>query len=256
MTAAAWAALHEELDCWAASGRSATFWWRDDDAVSATPALGRLLAMRKALGEPLALAVIPAGADASLREALAAEQGVDVLQHGWAHANHAPEGERPKAELGPHRPHDAIAAELVQGWLKLAELIGPALLPVLVPPWNRIDAGLLPLLPRLGYAAVSTFKPRPAREAAPGLIVLNTHIDIIDWPGTRAFCGDEAAITAACDHLRAKRTGAADAAEPTGLLTHHLAHDDGCWDFIGRFVSETAGHAGARWVAAGEACAG
>jgi hypothetical protein len=255
MTDAPWQALAEELDRWQAAGRIAAFWWRDDDAVTATPALSRLLALRRALGEPVAIAVVPERADETLRDALAAEQGWDALQHGWVHRNHAPAGEG-KAELGPHRPQDAIAAELVQGWLRLAELFGARLLPALVPPWNRIDPALLPALPRLGYAAVSTWKPRPARLAAAGLVAVNTHVDIIDWQETRGFCGDEAAIAAAVEHLQAKREGRADAAEPTGLLTHHLAHDDGCWDFIGRFVSETAGHPAADWVSAGEAMAG
>ncbi|MPY71153.1 MAG: hypothetical protein GEU92_13820 [Alphaproteobacteria bacterium] len=249
-----WQALAEELDRWAEAGRVATFWWRDDDAATATPALDRLMVMRRALGAPLAIAAVPARADAALRDALAAERGWDILQHGWAHENHAPDGEK-KAELGPHRPPAEIAAELVKGWLALAELFGARLLPALVPPWNRIGAALVPALPALGYAALSTFEPRSAREAAPGLIAVNTHVDIVDWPGTRAFCGDAAAIGAACAHLRARREGEADAAEPTGLLTHHLAHDNGCWDFIGRFVSETADHRAAEWLSAAEAFA-
>jgi peptidoglycan/xylan/chitin deacetylase (PgdA/CDA1 family) len=249
-----WQPLAEELDRWAEAGRVATFWWRDDDAATATPALDRLMVMRRALGAPVAIAAVPARADATLRDALAAEQGWDILQHGWAHENHAPEGES-KAELGPHRPPAEIAAELVKGWLALADLFGARLLPALVPPWNRIGAAPVATLPALGYAALSTFAPRDAREAAPGLVVVNTHVDIVDWPGTRAFCGDATAVEAACAHLRARREGEADAAEPTGLLTHHLAHDNGCWDFIGRFVSETADHRAAKWLSAAEAFA-
>ena len=40
-----WAVLEAELDLWQAAGRTASFWWRDDDAVAATPALSRLLAL-------------------------------------------------------------------------------------------------------------------------------------------------------------------------------------------------------------------
>ena len=36
---APWAALNAELDCWAAAGRCATFWWRDDDAGEMTAPL-------------------------------------------------------------------------------------------------------------------------------------------------------------------------------------------------------------------------
>ena len=34
-----WAVLGDELARWREAGRSATFWWRDDDAVQRTPAL-------------------------------------------------------------------------------------------------------------------------------------------------------------------------------------------------------------------------
>ena len=55
-------ALDRELDAWAAAGRVAEAWWRDDDATAPTPALARLLEARRAAGAPVALAVIPARA--------------------------------------------------------------------------------------------------------------------------------------------------------------------------------------------------
>lgn len=250
-----WEALAAELDRWAEAGRTAAFWWRDDDAAEATPALSRLLDLRARLGVPLAIAAIPATAQPSLANALRGIDEIAVLQHGWAHRNHAAPG-ADKIELGGGRTAWDIAAELARGRTRLIEDIALPPLPVLVPPWNRIDPGLLPLLPGLGYDGLSSWKPRTAPEAAPGLRVVNTHIDIIDWPGTRHFVGDEAAIGQAIDHLAAKRAGAADAAEPTGLLTHHLAHDDGCWSFIDRFIATTASHRAARWGHAGKLFAG
>src|SRR6185503_10933091 len=83
-----WDALDAELERWRAAGRVATFWWRDDDAVTDTPALRRLLELRASLDVPLALAVIPANADAALAALVPPE--VAVLQHGFAHRNHAP----------------------------------------------------------------------------------------------------------------------------------------------------------------------
>ena len=38
-----WDRLEREIDAWAAAGREATLWWRDDDAVAATAELERLL---------------------------------------------------------------------------------------------------------------------------------------------------------------------------------------------------------------------
>ena len=38
-----WADLGAELGQWAAEGREATLWWRDDDAIEPTPALDRMI---------------------------------------------------------------------------------------------------------------------------------------------------------------------------------------------------------------------
>jgi hypothetical protein len=107
-------------------------------------------------------------------------------------------------------------------------------------------------LPGLGFRGLSTFKPRATSE---GLVQINTHIDIVDWPGTRRFVGTDAALAAAVAHLAARRTGTCDGQEPTGLLTHHLAHDEGCREFVADFVRRTRAHAAARWLAADEAFA-
>jgi hypothetical protein len=247
-----WHALAEELDRWAKAGRQASFWWRDDDAAEPTRELDRVLRLSEELCTPLALAVIPAKARDSLATAVASTIGVTVMQHGFAHANHSPDP-RKKSELGPERPASQRAQELMAGRSKLAALFGDLPIPVLVPPWNRIDASLVALLPGLGYTGLSTFTARGSREAAPGVLQVNTHIDIIDWLGSRAFIGEAAAIGAAMRHLAARRTGASDPDEPTGLLTHHRAHDAACLAFIGQFVSATAGHGAARWISAREA---
>jgi hypothetical protein len=252
VTADPWDRLAAELDRWAAAGRTATFWWRDDDAVAATPALDRLLALRKALSVPLTLAVIPEPAEPPLADRLAAEPDITVAQHGFAHRNHAPEG-APKRELGD-RALAEVTGELQDGWRRLASLF-PAARPVMVPPWNRIDGSVTAALPALGYRGLSTFAARVRREAQPGLVEANTHIDIVDWPGTRRFVGDGAAIGAAAAHLAARREGVPgiDRDEPTGLLTHHLAHDEPCWEFVNRFVARSQTHPAVRWIDADEA---
>jgi len=243
-----WDALTAELDRWAEAGEAATLWWRDDDAGAPDPALDRLLGLARDHGTPLTLAVIPARADPALAGLLADAPSVTAVQHGYAHLNHAPDGER-KAELGAHRPAEIVVAELAVGWDRLETLLGPRLRPILVPPWNRIAPHLIPMLPELRYAGLSTFGPRPRARPTAGLIQANSHLDIIDWPGHRGFVGTGAALAALTGHLAARRTGAvADPAEPTGLLTHHLAHDHGAWAFIDALLARTRGHPGARWL--------
>ena len=109
-----WRHLNEELDAWATAGRSATLWWRDDDAVEPSPELARLMAIAQARDLPLALAVIPARASEALAEWLkSSEARVTLLQHGYAHQSHAPEGEK-KVELGPQRPATVVLEELAE----------------------------------------------------------------------------------------------------------------------------------------------
>ena len=87
---------------------------------------------------------------------------------------------------------------------------------------------------------------------APGLRQVNTHVDIIDWKGGRRFAGEDAALNAALRHLQARRTGAVDAAEPTGWLTHHACHDEATWSFLERLFELSRGQPGVRWRSAQE----
>lgn len=245
-----WDALAAELDRWAEDGRTAEFWWRDDDAVDATPALGRLLSVQDESGVPLALAVIPAKATGALAAKVSDNDGLALLQHGYAHANHRPEGAK-KAELGADRPLWDIAREIAEGRTKMDSLFGEGQwLETMVPPWNRIDDPVAALLPGLGFQGLSAFRARRSAEPVPRLSSVNVHVDVIDWRGSRGFAGEEACLAAAVAHLAAKRSGSADADEPTGLLTHHLVQDADCWTFVSRFVAETRDHSAGCWRAA------
>lgn len=258
-----WPALTEELDAWATAGRTATFWWRDDDAQQPGPRLDRLLDLSIRHRVPVTLAVIPAGASAGLREMLAqtaaGTANVTVVQHGYAHQNHATPAEK-KVELGGHRPAQHVIAELAVGRQTLDGW--PNAVPLLVPPWNRIAPHLVPLLPSLGFTGLSTFGPRggttqPATRDRE-LTVINSHIDPIAWrhrvdPGPPPFTGLDAALAAAVGHLRQRRLGPVDPGEPTGLLTHHRDHHDDVWRFIEAFLSRTLAHPAVRWLGLQEA---
>ncbi|QFU15949.1 glycosyltransferase [Microvirga thermotolerans] len=236
---AASAAIHRRLD-WSPldralarakdRGRSVRFWWRDDDAVAATPSLDRLLALAGRFGAGIALACIPARIEPSLAERLESEERAFALVHGFRHANHAPEGEK-KAEFGAHRPPDAMAQEAGQALEQARRLLGARLLPVFVPPWNRIAPGLIPHLPRLGYRVLSTFRDRSSRSTPEGLAIVNTHVDPIDWRGTRSLADPEGLVRTLADAVERRMAGRADPDEPVGFLTHHLVHDEKVWTF-------------------------
>jgi len=247
-----WDELRRELDAWAAAGRPATLWWRDDDAVEMTDGLRRLLDVgATAAGRPvpLCLAVIPEPARESLADA--ALSHIVMLQHGFAHKNWAGPGTK-KAEYPVGRPAADMLAELAAGRRLLDERLGRHVLPTLVPPWNRIDPGLIARLPEAGLGGLSTHGPRSQAAPAVGVRQVNSHADVIDWHGGRGFIGTAAAIGLLVRHLVARRIGQADAAEPTGLLTHHLVHDAPTWSFIAELLRRTAGHDAVRWLAGRE----
>jgi hypothetical protein len=250
-----WRNLTEELDAWGAAGRRATLWWRDDDAVEPGPALARLLELASERDLPLALAVIPLRASEALADALSATTArATLLQHGYAHRNHAPAGEK-KAELGAHRPANLVLEQLLRGQGRMTALFGNGWAPVLVPPWNRIAEPLVPALAGLGFVGLSTLGPRAAAVPSPGLVQINTHLDIMHWPAPRGFLGEAEALEILIGQLRARRLGAADAGEPTGLLSHHPAHDEAAWSFLAVLLDRLAGHAAVRFLDAAEAFA-
>ncbi len=240
-----WDDLARELDAWGAAGRTATLWWRDDDAQEPTSALDRLLDLSHETGTPLGLAVIPAGCAETWPGALGGAP-VTVLQHGYAHVNHAAPPAK-KCELGDDRPLNTARAELEAGRSRLVAAFGPGFLSVLVPPWNRISPSVHNLLENMDFQGLSAFGPRPA-STGDGLRQVNTHVDLIDWRGTRGFVGEAAALGVLTGHLAARRTGAADPEDPTGILSHHLDHDAGCWTFLESLFSSTAGHPAVRWL--------
>jgi len=235
MSLPAVAALREELDRLAAEGRSVGFWWRDDDAAAATPALDRLLAVAGEANLPVSLAAIPAHVEPSLPERLREEKTVTVLVHGWSHADHA-RPDAKKAEFGPGRPLGDARRDAVAARASIRADFGPRALAVFVPPWNRIAPEIAALLPALGYRGLSCF-------GAPGsggdFIRLDTHLDPVDWHGSRSLAEPRVMVAM-------MRRAIARGADTIGLLTHHLMFDEALWSFTAQLAALVAGHPAAR----------
>ncbi|MHB2167003.1 glycosyltransferase [Alsobacter sp. R-9] len=222
--------LAAALDDMTSRARHLRLWWRDDDAVAPSAALDRLLDLSRRLSAPLALAVIPRTADEALARRLDTEGHVRVLQHGFAHANHAPAGEK-KVELG-HAPLPLLEEELRTGFERLQRLFGARLLPVLVPPWNRIAPEVVQALPKLGFVGLSTFRVRDAAQPVPGLVQVNTHWDPVAWREGGGLADRVALLDALAARARLVAMGGDDPGEPFGILTHHLVQDAWTWRFL------------------------
>jgi hypothetical protein len=240
-------AASAELAHWRSEGLTLPIWWRDDDAITPTPALERLLALAGEFDAPLHLAVIPEPATRELADRLRTASSAFVLTHGWRHANHAPSDQK-KAEFGPHRPLGAMLDDIAAGHRRVGDMFGKQALPVFTPPWNRIAPDLVNALPKLGFAAVSTFTPRASKFANDGLLQVNTHLDPVAWKSGGGLLDPVLLDAQLARELEARRLGSTDNAEPYGLLTHHLVQDDATWAFTATVVETLLGSGAARWT--------
>ena len=239
-----WDSLKRELDLWRTEGKVATFWWRDDDLTAPTPALDRLLHLKEHFDLPLALAVIPANVDAELVNHL---EHCAILQHGFAHENFAGKGQK-KSEFPENRPAGEVKAALAEGKEVLTQIFTDQFVPILVPPWNRISENHLGVLSDLGFVGISRYKARKAALLHPMLAEVSTHVDPINWRGDRSVLPESDFLEMVTGHLAARRQGMADPIEPTGLLTHHLVHDEEIWAALYKLLSALTEHPAVRFV--------
>lgn len=224
--------LNQELALWHQAGHKLCLWWRDDDAIAATPALKKLLTLHQQFSVPLSLAVIPGRLDASLPKFLIDYKSLAVLQHGITHHNNALPDQK-KIELGGSLSSQECQIGLKQGQEILKQHFQDLFVPVLVPPWNRLDPSLVPTIETNNFMALSLFGTKPYPSTLP---CINTHLDIINW-STRRFIGYDALLDRlheTAQDLRQQQRWH----EPIGLLTHHLVHDNECWDGLEIFLAE------------------
>lgn len=240
-----WQPLEEELNLWHQAGLTPQFWWRDDDASKAGLKLKKLADV--SAGLPVCLAVVPNWLDQTLAPWLDKNfDNATILQHGWEHVNHAGPKHK-KCEFSNNRQLGDCLHEITNGHALLIKTFNDRYQPVFVPPWNRISDKVIKALPSVGHLALSVYGPRTAFDIPPRR--LNTHVDIINWQKGRGFIGMANAIGLCVEHLRAKRQNRpnVDATEPTGILSHHIDHDNGCWEFLEELVKFSAKHQ-LKWV--------
>ena len=237
-----WQILRDELDRWRDAGITARLWLRDDDAIAPTPALHDFAALTARYRIPALLAIIPARTGEPLAQYLCDLPHLTPAVHGWSHTNHVRAGEK-KCELGLERGREIVLGELAKALRRMSDLHGERLIPMVVPPWNRIATELVPELPRLGYRALSVFGSRTFDVQ--GLAITNTHVDLIDFRGTRACRDHDLLARHIADEL--SRSRLADR-EPVGILSHHCIGDVSALQFLEKLFSITADDRACRWV--------
>ena len=226
-----------------------TLWWRDDDAVAATPQLdGLLRAGRRGAGRA---GGDPGAGPAGTRDCAGARSAAGCGPAAWLAACRpcrARQEERISGrEVGRGgRGRDRRRAGAPQGdvracarcrcWCRHGTDSPPNSLPLLAGSRDR--------------GAVARWHARRRRRCRPGSP--RSMFMSISSPGgaTAALSATGAALAALIGHLRARRLGEVDAAAPIGILTHHLIMDGATAAFLDRLVALTGAHAAIRWAAA------
>ena len=247
-----WDRVREELDIWATRKRIAQFWWRDDDAQDVSVSLKRMLSIAREFDVAIGLSVIPVGVKISLVKYLATSIHAQVLVHGYAHKNYARDGQA-KRELGGARSLNDIIDELGKGLALARASFGNRILPVIVPPWNRITPKAVEALPRIGYRGLSTWKPRLSVKPCPGLVQVNAHLDVIDWRRGRVVKDERLVAAMLLRKLKWRRANPTRASEPLGLLTHHQLWNPEKENLILQLLGVTRGHPAVVWHSASAA---
>lgn len=235
--------LERELGLWSDSGLTPTFWWRDDDAISDTPALRKLIETAQLAGLTVAIGVVAERAEDSVLP-LTASAGCPLWQHGWGHHFHD------DGEFGDSRPLDAMIEDALRGQETLDSRFGPDRWQrVFVPPNHRLSMSFKALIPTLGYVGVSAGDPlTPGLE---GVREVNAEVDVMNWPARKVLPSEtiQRMITAV---LEQRRSGLIPSDRPTGILTHHLAFDDDAWRGVFAIVKALRTHPVVRFVPAAE----
>lgn len=208
-------------------------WWRDDDAGADAPALARLLDLAAQIDVPIALAVVPAWLTEDGRRRILACRQATVLQHGWAHDDHAPAGHK-RLELGGTRNRAALRSDLLRGRATLEDAFGDRFLPVMVPPWNRVSPDVVAALSDWGYVGLSVYGGTAERMG--GLVRVDTHADLVAWRKARAYVGDDVVVAEIVRRFGENPQGA------VGILSHHLAMDATAWSALARILRAICNH--------------
>ena len=87
---------------------------------------------------------------------------------------------------------------------------------------------------------LAAFRDRSGAGIPEGFVEVNTHIDPIDWHGSRSVRPAGALIEALAGPVQRRVVDQADRGEPGGLPSHHLVHDEATWFFFEALLEQIA----------------
>ncbi|MFA5105278.1 MAG: DUF2334 domain-containing protein [Candidatus Margulisiibacteriota bacterium] len=164
---------------------------RDDDVWRLTPAFLAFFNHCFDNDIPVVYAVIPAKMQPSLVRFLRSKKKkkpflIDIVQHGWRHANHQLKSKASKDgkyEFGPLRSHSVQYRDICCGRSKMLEAFEGDFTDAFVPPFHGYDKTTLRVVEECGFKIFSARK----EEIFPQGRVLSFPIDISIRAGDQAF---------------------------------------------------------------------
>ena len=171
---------------------------RNDDVYRLDKTFLKVFRLFKKYKIPLVYAVIPKPTTKELAAFLNREKEknpglLDIVQHGWSHANHN-RGIGPKFEFGRTRSARQQEKDIVCGDGKMLKLFGSNFTPAFVPPCHGYDQTTLRLINKLNIPIFSAGRPTGYKyrkfKELPTSFSLNDH----DENGKYVFLGTHALI--------------------------------------------------------------
>jgi hypothetical protein len=143
---------------------SARFFIRNDDVWTMDREFRFFFDLAKDRGLPVVYAVIPGKMDGGLIRFLCrakekTPQLLDIVQHGWIHANHSVDAGT-KYEFGALRSLKSQREDIRQGLKKMRLAFGEHFTPAFVPPYHGYDERTIRLIEELGFKIFSAGTPR------------------------------------------------------------------------------------------------
>ena len=144
---------------------SARLFIRNDDVWTMEVEFRRFFDLAIDRGIPVVHAVIPGKMDQGLVRFLCrakekTPQLLDIVQHGWMHANHSIDVGI-KYEFGAARSLQSQREDIRQGLKKMRNAFGKCFVPAFVPPYHGYDQRTLQVLHEEGFQAFSAGIRRP-----------------------------------------------------------------------------------------------
>ena len=144
---------------------------RNDDVWRLDGSFGAFFDFMLRQRVPIVYGVIPAKLekDAALFLRRAKEKDpelLDLVQHGYAHVNHAPAGDHHKYEFGETRTYAQQYEDIAQGMRIMRDRFGDLVTPGFIPPYHSDDANTIDAIEALNIPLYSSRLkvPRPSKR--------------------------------------------------------------------------------------------